>query len=108
MTVNELMASQDSSMTRSDLIDRMTLQLKQLSGQDIEEAVKAIIESMAQALSENSRIEIRGFGSFSLHYRKPRLGRNPKNGETVALPEKYVPRFKPGKELRDRVNRVNG
>ncbi|RMH17932.1 MAG: integration host factor subunit beta [Gammaproteobacteria bacterium] len=93
-------------MTKSDLIDRMAFSLRQLSSQDIEEAVKAILENMAQALSEGQRIEIRGFGSFTLHYRKSRLGRNPKSGETVALPEKYVPRFKAGKELRERVNNI--
>jgi integration host factor subunit beta len=59
---------------------------------------------MTEALSEGERIEIRGFGSFSLHYRAPRMGRNPKTGESVPLPAKYVPHFKPGKELRDQVN----
>lgn len=96
----------ERSITKSDLIDRMAFSLRQLSSQDIEEAVKAILENMAQALSEGQRIEIRGFGSFTLHYRKSRLGRNPKSGETVALPEKYVPRFKAGKELRERVNNI--
>lgn len=97
---------QDRSITKSDLIDRMAIRLRQLSSQDIEEAVKAILENMAHALSEGQRIEIRGFGSFTLHYRKSRMGRNPKSGETVALPEKYVPRFKAGKELRERVNNI--
>jgi integration host factor subunit beta len=59
---------------------------------------------MAQSLATNERIEVRGFGSFSLHHRKPRIGRNPKTGEAVSLTEKYVPHFKPGKELRDRVD----
>jgi integration host factor subunit beta len=63
-----------------------------------------MLEQMAQFLAEGKRIEIRGFGSFSLHYRPPRTGRNPKTGEAVSLPAKYVPHFKPGKELRDRVN----
>ncbi len=63
-----------------------------------------ILDHMAEALAEGERIEIRGFGSFSLHYREARLGRNPKTGETVELAGKFVPHFKPGKELRDRVN----
>ncbi len=69
-------------------------------------AVKALLEMMGGALSAGDRIEIRGFGSFSLHYRPPRLGRNPKTGESVALPGKHVPHFKPGKELRERVSGV--
>ena len=76
----------------------------QLSSRDVELAVKALIEQMSEALATGNRIEIRGFGSFSLHYRAPRIGRNPKTGESVGLTGKYVPHFKPGKELRDRVN----
>ena len=71
---------------------------------DIEVAVKELLEFMAQTLQRGERIEIRGFGSFSLHYRAPRTGRNPKTGELVELTGKYVPHFKPGKELRDRVD----
>ena len=71
---------------------------------DVELAVKCILEKMSRALSSGERIEIRGFGSFSLHYRQPRIGRNPKNGESVALSGKFVPHFKPGKELRSRVD----
>ena len=71
---------------------------------DVELGVKAILEQMSASLAEGDRIEIRGFGSFSLHYRAPRLGRNPKTGDAVALPGKYVPHFKPGKALRERVN----
>jgi integration host factor subunit beta len=63
-----------------------------------------ILERMANALVSKQRIEIRGFGSFSLHYRAPRTGRNPKTGDSVTLSGKYVPHFKPGKDLRDRVN----
>ena len=63
-----------------------------------------MLEHMAQTLASGERIEIRGFGSFSLHYRPPRVGRNPKSGDPVSLPAKYVPHFKPGKELRERVN----
>lgn len=91
-------------MTKSELIELMAERQPQLSHKDIELAVKTMIEHMSQVLATGSRIEIRGFGSFSLHYREPRMGRNPKTGETVQLPGKYVPHFKPGKELRERVN----
>ncbi|WP_330925621.1 integration host factor subunit beta [Candidatus Sororendozoicomonas aggregata] len=91
-------------MTRSELIERIATMQAQLSVKDIELAIKGIIDHMAQALASGERIEIRGFGSFSLHYRAPRTGRNPKTGESVALPAKYVPHFKPGKDMRDRVN----
>ena len=91
-------------MTKSELIERITEQQEQLSVKDVELAVKMILEYMSQILSTGERIEIRGFGSFSLHYREPRTGRNPKTGESVQLDGKYVPHFKPGKELRDRVN----
>jgi len=91
-------------MTKSELIDRIAGKQTQLSAKDVELAVKAILEYMSQSLESGGRIEIRGFGSFSLHYRVPRIGRNPKTGTPVALAGKYVPHFKPGKELRDRVN----
>ena len=91
-------------MTKSELIEKMANQQDQLSVKDVELAVKLMLDHMAQILSSGERIEIRGFGSFSLHYREPRIGRNPKTGESVELPGKYVPHFKPGKELRDRVN----
>ncbi len=92
-------------MTKSELIERIAAVQSQLSSKDVELAVKMILDHMAEALSTGERIEIRGFGSFSLHYRAARLGRNPKTGEKVQLAGKYVPHFKPGKELRDRVNR---
>ena len=95
---------QGKTMTKSELIDRIAGKQSQLSSKDVELAVKAILECMSQVLSEGDRIEIRGFGSFSLHYRVPRIGRNPKTGTPVILSGKYVPHFKPGKELRDRVN----
>lgn len=76
----------------------------QLSSKDVELAIKTMLEQMSQALATGDRIEIRGFGSFSLHYRAPRVGRNPKTGQSVRLDGKFVPHFKPGKELRDRVN----
>ena len=91
-------------MTKSELIEKIGAVQSQLSAKDVELAVKMILDHMADALSSGERIEIRGFGSFSLHYRAPRMGRNPKTGERVELAGKYVPHFKPGKELRDRVN----
>ena len=94
-----------SDMTRSELIDLMASQQSQLTTKDVELAVKLMIDHMAQSLSSGERIEIRGFGSFSQHYRASRTGRNPKTGEAVALSPKYTPHFKPGKELRERVNR---
>ena len=91
-------------MTKSELIDLLAKRQAQLAYKDVELAVKTILEHMAQTLSSGERIEIRGFGSFSLHYRPPRVGRNPKSGEPVSLPAKYVPHFKPGKQLRERVD----
>jgi len=91
-------------MTKSELIERIAAVQTQLSSKDVELAVKMMLDHMADALADGERIEIRGFGSFSLHYRAPRLGRNPKTGEKVDLAGKYVPHFKPGKELRERVN----
>jgi len=91
-------------MTKSELVEIVASKQPQLSIKDVELAIKTIIEYMSQTLSEGQRIEIRGFGSFCLHYRAPRVGRNPKTGESVHLPEKFVPHFKPGKELRDEVN----
>jgi len=91
-------------MTKSELIERLIDMHPQLSVKDVELAVKTMLDHMTEALAEGERIEIRGFGSFSLHYRAPRMGRNPKTGESVPLPAKYVPHFKPGKELRDQVN----
>ena len=91
-------------MTKSELIELIASRQAQLSAKDVELAVKTIIEHMSQTLSVGERIEIRGFGSFSLHYREPRKGRNPKTGDAVQLTGKYVPHFKPGKELRERVN----
>lgn len=99
----------DESMTKSELIERIVATQTHSSGseltsKDVELAVKMMLEQMSKALASGARIEIRGFGSFSLHYRAPRIGRNPKTGESVGLAGKYVPHFKPGKELRDRVN----
>lgn len=91
-------------MTKSELIERIVGRQPQLSSKDVELAVKTLLDHMSLTLSSGERIEIRGFGSFSLHYRAPRTGRNPKTGETVDLTGKFVPHFKPGKELRDQVN----
>ncbi len=91
-------------MTKSELIEKIGAAQAQLPVRDIELAVKTMIEHMSQTLAQGRRIEIRGFGSFSLHYRAPRIGRNPKTGESVGLSGKYVPHFKPGKNLRERVN----
>ena len=91
-------------MTKSELIEIITAKQKHLPAKDVELALKQILEIMSDALSQGERIEIRGFGSFSLHFRPPRQGRNPKTGEAVALSGKHVPHFKPGKDLRERVN----
>ena len=92
-------------MTRSELIELMASNQNQLTSKDVELAVKLMIDHMAESLASGERIEIRGFGSFSLHYREPRRGRNPKTGDTVELEAKHVPHFKPGKEWRERGNR---
>jgi len=91
-------------MTKSELIARLAGRYPQLVAKDAELAVKTILEAMSKSLSQGQRIEIRGFGSFSLNYRPPRVGRNPKTGEKVTVPQKYVPHFKAGKELRERVD----
>jgi integration host factor subunit beta len=91
-------------MTRSDLIVKLAERYPQLLGKDAELAVKVILDSMATTLTSGDRIEIRGFGSFALNYRPPRMGRNPKSGDKVQVPAKYVPHFKAGKELRERVD----
>jgi integration host factor subunit beta len=96
------------TMTKSELIERIAEQQDQLSLKDVELAVKLMLDHMSQVLATGERIEIRGFGSFSLHYRAPRVGRNPKTGDSVELAGKYVPHFKPGKEMRDRVNESIG
>ena len=93
-------------MTKSELIEILARRQSHLKAEDVDLAVKALLEMMGGALASGERIEIRGFGSFSLHYRPPRLGRNPKTGDSVALPAKHVPHFKPGKELRERVSGV--
>lgn len=91
-------------MTRSDLVEELAAQFRQLTQRDAEFAVRAILDAINDALVHGHRIEIRGFGSFSVNHRSPRIGRNPRNGESVAIPEKHVPHFKPGKALREAVD----
>ena len=93
-------------MTKSELIAKLALRHPQLVAKDAEAAVRTILDAISQNLAEGERIEIRGFGSFGLNYRPPRLGRNPKSGDKVQVPEKYVPHFKAGKELRERVDQM--
>ena len=91
-------------MTKSELIEQIALQKNDISLKQVEASVKLLLDFMTDTLATGGRIEIRGFGSFSLSYREPRKGRNPKTGESVQLTGKYVPHFKPGKELREQVN----
>ena len=91
-------------MTKSELIELMTAKQQHLPSKDVELAVKQLLDIMGDALANGERIEIRGFGSFSLHFRPPRQGRNPRSGASVAVPEKRVPHFKPGKALREAVD----
>jgi integration host factor subunit beta len=93
-----------NAMTKSELINRLAERFPQLVTKDAEFAVKTILDSMSEAMGQGQRIEIRGFGSFALSVRPPRIGRNPKSGERVMVKEKRVPHFKPGKELRERVD----
>ena len=92
-------------MTRSDLIAKLADHYPQLVAKDAELAVNAILEAMTTSLVNGRRIEIRGFGSFQINHRPPRTGRNPKTGVKVQVPEKFVPHFKAGRELRERVDR---
>ena len=91
-------------MTKSELIEAIARKQRHLPAKDVELAVKHVLEIMSESLANGQRIEIRGFGSFSLHYRPPRMGRNPKTGEAVALAGKHVPHFKPGKDLKELIN----
>ena len=91
-------------MTRSDLVLRLAERFAQLTQRDTEFAVKTMLDAMSDALARGHRIEIRGFGSFSISRRPPRVGRNPRSGAQVTIPEKLVPHFKPGKALRESVD----
>ena len=101
-------------MTKSELMARLAELFiennegTELQAKDIEYGVKVLVDTMTRSLAKGQRIEIRGFGSFDLKYRPPRVGRNPKTGERVEVPAKRVPHFKPGKELRERVNQAAG
>ncbi len=90
-------------MTRSELIEKLSYRFEQLTLRDAELAVLVLLDSMASSLCEGVRVEVRGFGSFSISYRPPRVGRNPRSGKIVSVPGKWVPHFKAGKELRERV-----
>lgn len=91
-------------MTRSDLVEELAARFAQLTHRDAELAVKTVLEAMSDALVKGHRIEIRGFGSFAINRRPPRIGRSPRSGESVQIPEKRVPHFKPGKALREAVD----
>ena len=92
-------------MTKSELIHRIAQKQPQLVERDAETAVKMMLDHMVECLAGGGRIEIRGFGSFSLRFRPARVGRNPRTGAAVSLPARYAPYFKPGKKLRERVDR---
>jgi integration host factor subunit beta len=104
MASDQEQSTEQPTLTKSELVAYISQEQPQLSEQDVELAVNSILECMSRALVDGERIEIRGFGSMSLHYRPPRIGRNPKTGEKVQVPEKYVPHFKPGANLRKRVD----
>ena len=91
-------------MTRSELIDHLADRFPLLTAKDVEAAVKEMTEVIGRTLVQGSRVEIRGFGSFTINYRPPRMGRNPKTGEPVSVPGKWIPHFKPGKEMRERID----
>jgi len=93
-------------LNKSDLIEMLAKKLPNLAARDVEVIVNTVFDSMTDALKKNERIEIRGFGSFEVRVRKPRIGRNPKTGQAVEVGERLVPFFKVGKELRERVNKV--
>ncbi|XID75890.1 integration host factor subunit beta [Alkanindiges sp. WGS2144] len=94
----------NNALNKSDLIERIAGKQTNISENIVEDAVKTILDQMISTLATNNRIEIRGFGSFALHHREPRVGRNPKTGDSVKVAAKAVPHFKPGKALRDAVN----
>ncbi len=95
-------------MTKSELIELLAAEQPQLAYRDVELAVRELLDRMADGLASGERIEVRGFGSLSLHYRPSRIGRNPKTGDAVTVPDKHVPHFKPGRQLRERVDQKSG
>lgn len=102
------MSNKDSdninSVAKSGIVARLAHKQTQLTEDDVEMAVNTILDNMIDGMVSGDRVEIRGFGSLSLHFRPPRVGRNPKTGEKVKVPAKYVPHFKPGNELKNRVD----
>lgn len=104
-TETAMLSVPSAKMTRSDLVEALASRFSQLTHRDAEYAVKAILDAMGEALVKGHRTEIRGFGSFSVNHRSPRIGRNPRSGESVMIPEKRVPHFKPGKALREQVDK---
>ena len=101
------MEEKRQSITKSDLIEKILTKIPQLSSKDVELSVKTLIDKVIDSLAKGDRTEVRGFGSFSVHYRKPRIGRNPKTGESVSLPGKNAAHFKPGKVLRNKINNLH-
>lgn len=95
-------------MTKSDLILRLTEKYPHLLQRDIERIVNTVFNEITNALARNNRVELRGFGAFSVKRREARQGRNPRTGQAVSVSEKYVPFFKTGKQLRDRLNGIEG
>ncbi|MDD0824787.1 integration host factor subunit beta [Mannheimia sp. AT1] len=102
----ELELFYEGNMTKSELIENLVSKNPTLQMKTVEDCVKEILEHLSSTLEEGKRIEVRGFGSFSLHYRQPRIGRNPKTGDSVSLSAKYVPHFKAGKDLKERVDLI--
>ena len=92
-------------MIKSELVQVVAERNPHLYQRDVEHVVNAVLDTITQALAEGNRVELRGFGAFSVKNRPPRIGRNPRTGTTVAVMEKYVPFFKTGKEMRERLNR---
>ena len=101
------MEEKRQSITKSDLIEKISTKIPQLSSKDVELSVKTLIDKVIDSLAKGDRTEVRGFGSFSVHYRKPRIGRNPKTGDSVSLPGKNAAHFKPGKILRNKINNLH-
>ena len=95
-------------MTKSELIELLARRQPHLKADDVDMAVKALLQMMSGALADGQRIEVRGFGSFSINHRLPRVGRNPRTGEAVQVPSKRVAHFKPGKALRNTVAGLAG
>jgi len=98
------MEDKRQSITKSELIEKISAKIPQLGNKDVELSVKILIDKVIDSLATGDRTEVRGFGSFSVHYRKPRIGRNPKTGDSVSLPGKNAAHFKPGKVLRNKIN----